>query len=54
MREKILNITFRTQAGSNYVNVSCNLTLSSVETMPLGSKTIVTCFFSAVSIIPLE
>ena len=35
MRKEILNITLRSQAGNNRLNVLCNLTLSSVEIMPI-------------------
>ena len=40
----MLNMTLRSQAGDNRLNVLCNLTLSSVKIMPIKGKTMVTCF----------
>ena len=46
--EVILNSTIRLQTCNNCLNVLCNLMLSSVEIVPVMSKIVVTCLFSAV------
>ena len=51
MIKDTLNITPKSKAGNNCLNVLYNLTLSPVEIMPILGETMITCFFSVVRLI---